>query len=328
MAKRNIIEFAKNQVEKVDWNELKENVSKASETIKNKAIETKEAAVKAKDDITEKITELDRMLEEQITQYNDAYTLMNDKGIKLFVERSRSIDSIENVKSLINSIANKPKTFDDQFEQIETNRKMFVDSCAFADRELDAARKAAGGAGAGLAAGTSVAFMAPTAAMWIATTFGTASTGAAISTLSGAAATNAALAWLGGGALTAGGGGMVAGNALLALAGPVGWTIAGASLLSSIVIFSKKRVKLNAEKNAEIDNVKKNIEMVKEMDAKISTLLDETAGIRNGLNSIFREDIYLFGGDYKLLSESDKTKLGALVNNTLALSSILGKTVE
>ncbi len=41
----------------------------------------------------------------------------------------------------------------------------------------------------------------PAAAMAIATTFGTASTGTAIAdTLFGAAATNAALAWLGGGA--------------------------------------------------------------------------------------------------------------------------------
>ena len=36
------------------------------------------------------------------------------------------------------------------------------------------------------------------------------------------------MAWLGGGALAAGGGGVAAGNALLALAGPIGWGIAGA----------------------------------------------------------------------------------------------------
>ena len=81
--------------------------------------------------------------------------------------------------------------------------------------------------------GVAVVTMGPTAAMGIATTFGAASTGTAISTLSGAAATNAALAWLGGGALAAGGGGMAAGNAFLALAGPVGWAIAGVSLLGA-----------------------------------------------------------------------------------------------
>lgn len=76
-----------------------------------------------------------------------------------------------------------------------------------------------------VAAGAAVATMGPTAAMAIATTFGTAATGTAISTLSGAAATNAALAWLGGGALAVGGGGIAAGTAILAMAGPVGFTI-------------------------------------------------------------------------------------------------------
>ena len=141
--------------------------------------------------------------------------------MQLFGERNRAVDTIGFVENLINSIANRPKSFDADFEEIETSRDTFLNSCDFSQRELQAAREAAGGAGAGLAAGASVAFMAPTAAMWVATTFGTASTGTAISTLSGAAASNAALAWLGGGALSAGGGGVAAGNALLAMAGPM-----------------------------------------------------------------------------------------------------------
>lgn len=181
------------------------------------------------------------MLQESITEYNDVYTIMNDKGLQLYIERCRSLDVISLVESLVNSIAHRPKTFDTEFEEISVCRKKFTESRDFADQQLQEARKTVANAGAGLAAGASVAFMAPTAAMWIATTFGTASTGAAISTLSGAAATNAALAWLGGGALTAGGGGMAAGSALLALAGPVGWSIAGATLLSSILIFTSKK---------------------------------------------------------------------------------------
>ena len=59
------------------------------------------------------------------------------------------------------------------------------------------------------------------AALWLVTTFGTASTGTAISTLSGAAATNAALAVLGGGTIATGGGGMAAGTAFLATLGPI-----------------------------------------------------------------------------------------------------------
>ena len=75
------------------------------------------------------------MLQQSITDYNDAYTLMNDKGIKLYVERCRAVDSIANVESLINSIANHPKSFDSDFEEINTCRNQFTESCEFADRE-------------------------------------------------------------------------------------------------------------------------------------------------------------------------------------------------
>ena len=171
-----------------------------------------------------------------------------------------------------------------------------------------------------MAAGATVAFMAPTAAMWIATTFGVASTGTAISTLSGAAATNAALAWLGGGALAAGGGGIAGGNALLALAGPVGWTIAGASLLTSIILFTKNKAKLNKEKNEEIDSVKKNTERIKEMDTAILDILNQTIDIREKVVANFQDCLSLFNGDYSTFNEEDKLKLGSMVNLTKASS--------
>jgi membrane protein implicated in regulation of membrane protease activity len=164
--------------------------------------------------------------------------------------------------------------------------------------------------------------------MWIATTFGTASTGTAISTLSGAAATNAALAWLGGGALAAGGGGTAAGSALLAMAGPIGWTIAGATLLSSILLFTSKRAKLNKQKNEEIESVKKNTEIVKELDEKIKAILEETGNVRNGLNCVYTDCLRFYDKDYTTLSDEEKMRLGALVNNTKTLSVLFGKTVS
>ena len=311
----------------IDVDALKEKASEATGVLKEKAIEVKGAAVAAKDEIAEKLTELDRMLKGVVTEYNDAYTIMNDKGIQLFVERSRAVDSISFVESLINSIANRPKSFDAEFEEIHINRKKFTDSCEFANLELQEARRAATGAGAGLAAGASVAFMAPTAAMWIATTFGTASTGAAISTLSGAAATNAALAWLGGGALAAGGHGIAGGTALLAMAGPIGWTIAGAALLSSILIFTTKKTKLNKQKNEEIQAIKQNIELVKEMNGKITLILDETISIRDGLNEMLKRVLPLYGSDYLSITDDQKQLLGALINNTKALSNLFGNTI-
>ncbi|MDD6646308.1 MAG: hypothetical protein PUF60_00630 [Firmicutes bacterium] len=311
----------------IDTEVIKGKAEAATNKLKTKASDAKDMVVDVKDDITDKLTELDRMLKDSVTDYNDAYTLMNDKGVKLFVERSRAVDSISFVEGLVNSIANKPKSFTSDFEEIMLDRKKFTEACDFAERELMDARVAAAGAGAGLAAGASVAFMAPTAAMWVATTFGTASTGAAISTLSGAAATNAALAWLGGGALAAGGHGVAGGTALLAMAGPIGWTLAGATLLSSILALSTKKIKLNKEKNEEIQAVKENIERVREMDAKIGAVLDETTEIRNGLNRQYAEAVNLYGADYQSLNEDEKMLLGALVNNTKSLAVMFGVTV-
>lgn len=322
-----IADKAKMGMSNVDMDSIKNSAKKAGNALSEKASDIKDKAIETKDDIEARLTELDRMLEQSITDYNDAYTLMNDKGVKLFVERSRAIDSIAYVENLVNSIANKPKSFESDFEEIDTHRDKFVDSCEFANRELQAARVAAGGAGAGLAAGASVAFMAPTAAMWVATTFGTASTGTAISALSGAAASNAALAWLGGGALTAGGGGMAAGNALLAMAGPIGWTIAGATLLSSILLFASKKAKLNKQKNEEIEAVKNNIEKVKEMDAQLAAILGQTTEIREALNKSYFECVSMHGSDYLSFDDEKKMKLGALVNNTKSLSALFEKTL-
>ena len=311
----------------IDKEALKEKAAEAAGVLKEKAVVVKDAAVAAKDEIADKITELDRMLQGVVTEYNDAYTIMNDKGIQLFVERSRAVDTISFVESLVNSIANRPKSFDAEFEEIHINRKKFTDSCEFAERELKEARKAAVGAGAGLAAGASVAFIGPTAAMWVATTFGTASTGTAISALSGAAAQSAALAWLGGGSIAAGGGGMLAGKAFLAMTGPIGWTIAGATLLSSIVIFTTQKTKLSKQKNEEIQAIKQNIELVREMDGKISQILDNTISIRNGLNDTLKTTFPMYGANYLSLADDQKQHLGALINNTKALAALFGKTI-
>ena len=120
---------------------------------------------------------------------------------------------------------------------------------------------------------------------------------------------------------------MAAGNALLALAGPVGWTIAGATLLSSILIFTAKKTKLNKQKNQEIQAIKRNIELVREMDAVIDMILSETAMARAGLNDMFTRALPLYGADYLSLAEEQKYLLGALVNNTKALAALFGKTI-
>lgn len=266
--------------------------------------------------------------EQAITEFNGAFTAMNDKGLSLLRQRERSTDLIELIELLVNSIANTPKTFETTFEEIEVHRAQFLATQEFARRDLEAARKSAAGAGAGFAAGAAVASMAPTAAMWVATTFGAASTGTAISTLSGAAATNAALAWLGGGALAAGGGGTAAGGALLALAGPVGWTIAGATLLASIALFTMKTVKNREEKHAALTALKKNTAIVKGIDAQIGSLLERTTSLRQLLMKSYGEALQFFGADFAALPAPQQAQLGALVNNTKACAALLTKRIE
>lgn len=91
--------------------------------------------------------------------------------------------------------------------------------------------------------GSAIGIGGQTAAMSIATTFGTASTGTSISALSGVAATNATTAWLGGGALAAGGGGMAAGSIVLAAIPFVGVTVAVAGVGYGIHKYFKSKNK-------------------------------------------------------------------------------------
>lgn len=323
-----VLGFAKKEIAKLDTDAMRAKAAEIGDSISEKASDFKQLTIEAKEDIIRKINELDDMLSEEITNYNDAYTLMSDKGTQLYIERSKAVDSLAYIETLVNSIANHPKKFDDDFEEINVEKKEFQNVVDFANKELLAAREAAGGAGAGLAAGASVACMGPTAAMWVATTFGTASTGTAISTLSGAAASKAALAWLGGGTLATGGGGAVAGEALLAMAGPIGWSIAGATLAASIVLFARNKTKLNKEKNEEIEAVKRNTESVKEIEKALTKLVDATSQLSSALYSSYTECFEMSGKDYSTFSDEQKMRLGTLVNNAKSLSAMFGKTVE
>lgn len=271
---------------------------------------------------------VDPDVQKLIDEYNSAYNILCRSGEFLYDVRLSAAKTIANVEDLVNSIANHPKTFDTNIEAIKFNKEKFAGAQEFAKQEYENAKKGAVGAAAGVGAGGAIAAMGPTAAMWVATTFGTASTGTAISALSGAAATNAALAWLGGGVAGVGGG-MAAGNALLALAGPIGWGIAGASLVATFFITRNKKKKIEAEKQETILKIKRAISSTKECSDKIANLHGRISDLRYKLihaESQLREDVY--GADYMSLSEDAKLALGALVNNTLSLSELLNKTID
>lgn len=271
---------------------------------------------------------LDEQLHDAVNKYNVAYAEFENNGSAILRQRERSVDLLENIENLINSIANHSKKFDADFKDIQLYKKKFKDVCDYATQELNVAKKSMAGVGAGVAGGMAVASLTPSVAMWVATTFGTASTGTAISALSGAAATNAALAWLGGGAAVAGGGGMASGTAFLAMAGPVGWAIGGATLLASIALFANKKIKLGKEKKEEIEAVLHNVELVSEVNLRMQALLEKIDKLRSMLNDQYGNNISFYGNNFMEINEDGQMSLGALVNNAKSLAATLGETVE
>ena len=181
--------------------------------------------------------------------------------------------------------------------------------------EVEAARSAKVGSATGTAgavAGVGVAALGPSAAIAVATTFGTASTGTAISALSGAAATNAALAWLGGGALAAGGGGVAAGNALLALAGPVGWTVAGVSLVGAATYLRSRNAKHAKEAAQRHIEVEAEIRSLRAAEAEIAHI---AMSIRRHADGCLADLDWLRDnapGDYREFADPHKERLAAL----------------
>lgn len=185
--------------------------------------------------------------ERAVKKYNASYQNMERLGNQLYNTRVNSVELIHKIELLVNSIANRPKEYDKRISDIRTAREKFNETEKYAEDAMKSVMQSGVGVAAGVAGGVAVASMAPTAAMWVATTFGTASTGTAISALHGAVATKAALAWLGGGALSAGGAGMAGGQAFLALAGPIGWGITAGATVVSVASLGCKNKKIADE---------------------------------------------------------------------------------
>lgn len=265
--------------------------------------------------------------EHAVEKYNNTYQTMQETGSRLYSLRQDSVKLIQEIELLLNSIANKPKEFEKTISDIQAEQKKFRDAEEYAAEAMKAAVKSGISVAAGVAGGAAVASMAPSAAMWVATTFGTASTGTAISTLSGAAATKAALAWLGGGALSAGGAGVAGGQALLALAGPIGWGITGLTTAASVVALGHKNKKIADEAIAEAKKITIAGAEVNESSAKIQHLIDETVMLMDDLRDMSRANTLLRDANYLELSEKEQYRLGAMVNSTLALAEMLNKTI-
>lgn len=244
------------------------------------------------------------------------------------LRRDSSHGLIAEVEAYVNTLAAVPKEFSRTFAEYKVELRTFDGVVAEVDAKLhDATVKGGAGTGAGVAAGAATALLGPTAAMAIATTFGTASTGTAIATLSGAAATNAALAWLGGGALVAGGGGMSAGSALLALAGPIGWGLAGLAAAGGAAYVAHANAKTAEEADAKRIPIEAEIRSLKHAAVEITKLLDLTKTHTDGMQVLLKGLKDEAPNDYRKFSTDQKSQIGALVNHVHILSHLLNKKI-
>jgi len=269
-------------------------------------------------------------LENSQERYNNFALIVQEKSMELYeLRKNTSNEVIVSVENYINALANSPKNFDKSFLEYKAEFKLFND--LIHELEVEAAKsniKAGSTAGAGVAAGVGVAALGPTAAIAIATTFGTASTGTAIATLSGAAATNAALAWLGGGALSIGGGGMAAGNALLALAGPIGWTLGGIGLLGGSIMFWHKNKKIAEKANEQRKQIELGIATLSAAKYEIESIISQTNLHANGVKNLLFTLKEKAPDDYVEFSNDQKSKLAALINHIESLSKLLNKKIK
>lgn len=235
----------------------------------------------------------------------------------LYETRTQAVLIIDKVEELVNSIAKSPKQLEKEIGEIKAELKFFREIVNL-QYENESSINTSGSMASIGAAGLGVAAFGPTTAMAIATTFGTASTGAAISSLSGAAAVNAATAWLGGGALAAGGGGMASGGALLAtLGGPVTWTIGGVALAGSFLLRSSKNKKIAKEAEQLVYKIHEDINNVKKIQAEVIGLDRLTSEHFRSLNEELGSVVKLITGNDPLLIGYQKR----VINHTFRIKT-------
>lgn len=268
-------------------------------------------------------------LEKSVEEHDAVRESTTAASTELFSQRQHAASQvIERIEAYVNTLANSPREFDKSVDLYRVEASRFKSRVERLEVEAVRSTTVGGATGtAGAVAGVGVAALGPSAAVAVATTFGTASTGTAISALSGAAATNAALAWLGGGALTAGGGGMAAGQTLLAMAGPVGWTVAGVALVGSAAYLrsrNRKHAEEATQRQVEVEAEVRSLKAAKvEIEGLTASVTRHADGCLSDLDWLEREA----PRDYGSFGKAEKERLAAIVNHIRSLGRMLSSQV-
>lgn len=265
-----------------------------------------------------------------VEKYNGVIETVRAEGELLYQTRKRTIELILSIEDFVNNTTYTRQEFAPNLERINVEYSKFRQTEDYAASEVE---KVLGilskNVAVVVAGGRAIADSAPNAVMWVATTFGKASTRTAISELSGAAQKKAALAWLGGGAKAVGGGGISAGQARLALAGPIlgvsVFATAGSILLIRSFFGNKKIAKQFHE---DVNAMKIAGEILTETCAKISHIRAETEEMLSQVSGQYHRLEPLKNRNDAELSKDDQLELGILVYRTLALTEMLNRVVE
>ena len=172
-------------------------------------------------------------LEEAQREYNVAGLKAGKAAERLYGERKEAVKAIEQLEKLLQRQQDFPMESIKRIADARATIRIFTEAvtseAALTDTPNDTKGRYIGMTLAGTTAGAAVDTLGAPAAMALVTTFGTAATGTAISTLTGAA-TNTALAWMEGGVIGGVVGGVMATSAtILAMTGPIGLAIGGAT---------------------------------------------------------------------------------------------------
>lgn len=271
-------------------------------------------------------TVVDRKLEREKTRYDETYNRVNKLGTNLHLTREKAAKAIAMTDSLLGSIDNIPLELKDDINYINDNRDLFIQKVEFAEQNYKKIADPKVVAGLGIAGGVAFAALAPSAAMWTATTFGVASTGTAIASLSGAAAENAALAWLGGGSLATGGGGMVAGKALLSLAGPIGIGIAGLFIAKALKNKSEKE-ELQRKKYKVLNDIRENNKTLDSLSCEIERLTKETDAMWASVGEQVNANASLRNKNYNEMTRLEKSQLHGMLSSSRKLAGLINCSV-
>jgi uncharacterized protein YaaW (UPF0174 family) len=261
--------------------------------------------------------------------YNSNLNKLEEEQNGLNDLRNKSSNEIfKIVANYINSLANSPKEFDNSYSKLKQELSVFFDeNINFEQLEKEATNECVNKVSGGALAGIGIGALGPVALTTAVSTFGTASTGVAISSLSGAAATNATVAWIGGGSIASGGAGIAGGKALLALAGPIGWAVAGGFALKAGIDYSNKNKKIIAEANEKIDQLKEKNENCNYRIRNTTNTIEQT---KTYFDEILKLVIKLKNNapkNYLEFNQHQEKELTALINNVNSFSKLLNTSV-